>query len=184
MAWPPSFLSFVNSNTGGKESRRTTTGFLFSPSGMANGKQQQRMDMGRGGGGTCQTFRAAFFVLSVFVFLVKIANKAGCRQLVFVVVPVCLVRLEQQGEEVTCVVSWHSLCCLYLRRLLPHTLYVFIVTWGGILSLGDSLWGLENRKQASMATRFAIYVHRGGRAVGGRNTRWRGALGGKAHFGG
>lgn len=141
MAWPPSFLSFVNSNTGGKESRRTTTRFLFSSSGMANGKQQQRMDMGGGGGGTCQTFKAAFFVLSVFVlsvfvFLVKIAIKAGCRQLAFVVVPVCLVRLEQQGEEVTCVVSWHSLCCLYSRRLLPHTLYVFIVTWGGILSLG------------------------------------------------
>lgn len=46
------------------------------------------MGGGGGGGGTCQNFRAAFFVLSVFVFLVKIANKAGCPQLVFVVVPV------------------------------------------------------------------------------------------------
>jgi len=117
MAWPPSLL--LCQQPAWKRIAHHTTGFLFFF--LATGGQQQRMDTG--GGGTCQTLGGIFCFVSFF--LVKIANKAGCRQYASFSFLSLLYSLNNweggQRSPVSSLVCPRTRCVVVLETSLPRT---------------------------------------------------------------
>lgn len=159
MGWPPSFFSHSQQQPGWKRIAQHNNSSFSLP--LATGEQQQRMGMG-GRGGTCQTFRAAFFCFANFCFSCQ-----DCKQswLSFLSL---LCGLNNGGRRSH--VSFRGIVLLYSGRLLPHTPRMFLLLHGEEFYQREqsrsfySLWGLKNWEQASMAARFAFYVHRGWRS--------------------